>query len=185
MLQENNPSHLDIFRDCLIDSLQAIDERYYLVPRYQTTPAQRERAFCYELFHQLRNCLGDEFPFTLHGEIDKRGHDFISRFFGDDPNPDFILHMPGTMNNLAVIEVKVSDCRRLHAQEDIDKLVIFVESIGYVAGIFLLFGPSDPHHMVDQLTIQNQHVAILWQPQPGEAPVWLRPLNPVGEQNAH
>jgi hypothetical protein len=58
----------------LIESIACIDKKYFEVDRYDQEPAMRERAYCYELYHQLRKRLCDNFPYTLHGEIDKSGN---------------------------------------------------------------------------------------------------------------
>ena len=67
----------------------------------------RERVFCYELYHQIRKLLDDSGELDvsggllLNGEIDKSGN---PKFKSE--NPDFVLHRPGTCNNVIVVEVK-------------------------------------------------------------------------------
>ena len=99
------------FRHALDTAIAQLPQPYFQVQRHGIEPAWRERAYCYELYHLLRCHLPDNFPFTLHGEIDKAGHEDITRHFGrrKRPNPDFILHSPGARGqaaNFAVIEVK-------------------------------------------------------------------------------
>jgi len=96
----------------------------------------RERVYCYELYHQLRCELGNDFLYKLYGEMDKKGHPIIRR----GVKPDFILHIPGKMKNLAVIEVKPikTDLRKL--EKDLEKLKEFIEEYDYHKGIMLIYG---------------------------------------------
>ena len=82
-------------------------EYFKIITTYNTGGIIRERVFCYELYHQLRQILPKDDPITLHAEIDKRGH--IDFGPDDRRNPDFIFHTPGThKGNTLVIEVKGS-----------------------------------------------------------------------------
>jgi hypothetical protein len=159
------------FCNALDESLKAIEKRYFQIEIHteenvDNVPVWRERAYCYELYHQLRcqlnNCPrradpssinqseGIDFPYTLHGEISKDGHHKIEKIFGKGraPNPDFVVHVPGNIYpdaNLVVIEVKRSSCRKKYAQNDINKLEKFIRSDEnksglYKHGIFLIFG---------------------------------------------
>ena len=131
-----------IFFDSLLESIRKIDENYFLVERFKDIPVYRERAYCYELYHQLRSLLPKEFPYTLHGELDKRGHHIMKEKLGKDRIPDFILHRPNSEDNLVVIEVKPSDCSEEEALDDIDKLKKFINNADYKYGIFLRFGKN-------------------------------------------
>ena len=42
----------------------------------------RERVYCYELYHQLRVLMPDDFPYSLGGEVDKRAHPVMTAYFG-------------------------------------------------------------------------------------------------------
>lgn len=99
----------------------------------------RERVYCYELYHQLRNILGEKFPYRLYGEVDKVGHEFIL----GAKKPDFIVHDPGDMRkNLVVIEVKPIKVRN-HMQElekDLKTLRVFLGDEGkYYRAIMLVY----------------------------------------------
>src|SRR4030043_2172029 len=97
----------DKFYRTLIESIKQIDSGFFKIERYRDVPALRERVYCYELYYQLRKRLPQSFPYMLHGEIDKSGHDWIIKLFGGScPNPDFVVHVPGKPKNLVVIEVK-------------------------------------------------------------------------------
>lgn len=139
-------------------SITAIEDRYFQIDRAKSPAAWRERAYCYELYHQLRNKLPEDFPYTLHGEIDKRGHQYICTHFVKCPNPDFIIHEPGTMNNLVVIEIKQCGCNLDEAKEDIQKIKTFVEQVGYQHGIFLIYGDR----AIDNLDVPYEKISVLW-----------------------
>lgn len=103
--------HYESFRRVLLRAASAISPQYFrLAIAGRNGEAVRERVYCYELYHQLRCILSDQqdFPFVLHGEVNKRGHDL----YGDalqGRNPDFIVHIPGETGpdaNLCVVEVK-------------------------------------------------------------------------------
>jgi len=159
------------FWDSLRRSIMDIESGYFQVERMdEVNPTWRERVYCYELYHQLRHHLPNGFPFTLHGELDKKGHgiikDTIKKYRksegNTEPNPDFLVHNPGNLgNDLAVIEVKRSEgfaedaCRR-----DLEKLETFINSLGYLHGIFLVFGPRDPEPMIENCLTKEQITLI-------------------------
>ena len=97
------------FLKCLMKAIQNIDAHYFKLPVAENGELiYRERVYCYELYHQLRLLLGDDFPYKLHGEVDKANHPIIK----DEKKPDFIIHVPGEMKqNLVVIEVKNGSSR--------------------------------------------------------------------------
>jgi hypothetical protein len=99
----------------------------------------RERVYCYELYHQLREAMGETSPYTLMGELDKRGHEIT----GGAKVPDFLFHVPGTMNgNLVVMEVKrIDNNNDDEISKDCEKLRKFVEEEAkYKGAIYLVFG---------------------------------------------
>ena len=122
----------------IIQAMCAVDEGYYNIPRAKVSPAKRERAYCYELYHQMR--LIDGFGvFKVHGEPDKRGN-----YNFNSSNPDFIIHKPGNDGrpyNLATIEVKVSDAQP-KIIEDLRQLRYMITRHGYQYGAFILIGRS-------------------------------------------
>lgn len=79
------------------------DEHYFKIGEAESTELKyRERVYCYELYHQLRNRLGDSYTYKVDGELDKRGHPVIKPCI-----PDFVVHVPSRMDrNLVVVEVK-------------------------------------------------------------------------------
>jgi hypothetical protein len=76
------------FLECLIKATRKMDSHYFQLPVAQgDEPIYRERVYCYELYHQLRCILENNFPYKLHGEVDKGGHPVIRGF----KKPDFAL----------------------------------------------------------------------------------------------
>ena len=165
--EQEESEYWNQFQDALFRSIMDIDQCYFEVDRNEDIPAWRERVYCYELFHQLRHHLPKGFPYTLHGEIDKRGHGSIGKAFEDYykkycqdkkddkpkyPNPDFVVHVPKTRKNLVVMEVKSTegDYLEYKYKKDIDKLEMFIrtEKIKYEYGIFLIYGPTDQKEMI-------------------------------------
>lgn len=139
------------FLKALHDAIPKVDERYFTLDRVNALPVQRERAYSYELYHHIRIALDrecPEFPYTLHGEVDKRGHgevcDRLKLGRRCAPNPDFVVHMPGDNDNLAAIEVKCSIARMPQFRKDIYNLARFVHRLGYRHGILLVFGEAPP-----------------------------------------
>ena len=154
------------FQLSLSKAICEVEREYMFLPRMFANSVMRERLYCYELYHQIR-CQFNHPPYLLHGEIDKRGQDFIRERFGYDPNPDFVLHRPSSMENIVVIEVKNSETSLEDAQRDIEKLTTFIEDIEYRHGIFLVFGFNDPKL---NLGIDNQHITYLLHDEPGKFP---------------
>ncbi len=159
------------FYKVLLRSIAKIDSAYFELERYNDMPALRERVYCYELYHQLRVGLKPDFRYKLHGEIDKSGHDWIIRLFGGKcPNPDFVVHTPGDMYNLAVIEVKRSKSYIGEIQADIRKLLTFITEVNYYRGVLLIFGPNE----IKNLSIPDKKIIALWHKEPGQMPKSIR-----------
>jgi len=157
------------FQKVFNESIAEIKPVYILVPRYFANTVMRERSYCYELYHQIR-CRLDISPFVLHAEIDKRGQDFIRQIFGYDPNPDFIVHQPQSTNNLVVIEVKNSDFVIEDAQNDINKLAVFINGVNYEHGIFLVYGSPIDDNKIARLQFDISHITFFWHEEPGNIP---------------
>lgn len=100
----------------------------------------RERVFCYELYYQLRVALGGNFFYKLHGELDKVSHDTYKHSDLKNVVPDFIVHEPGTMNNLLVMEIKHKASSIDRIESDFEKLRKFKSIAGYYTGISYVFG---------------------------------------------
>ena len=170
------------FKLAFVDAIKAIDEDHFQVKRHAADDAYRERAYCYELYHQLREMLAKycpEFPYVMHGEVDKNGHEEITRLLDEYKlpndkkarNPDFVVHKPGSMDdgaNLVVIEVKLARERRNELQHDMHKLNAFVTTLGYWHGIMLVFGPE--HDGMPPESDVPESVRYLWHKVVGSKP---------------
>ncbi|MCB9093208.1 MAG: hypothetical protein H6620_11675 [Halobacteriovoraceae bacterium] len=106
-------------------------------------PIKRERVYCGELLHQIRNRIY-VINYEINPEPNKVNHPFIEEECGA-VDPDFIVHIPGEMSpmsNLAVIEVKQSsgnlnsglkkDIQTINCMMDIEN--------GYYGGVIIIFG---------------------------------------------
>jgi hypothetical protein len=114
-----------------------VDHKFFqLKTTYEPSGIVRERVFCYELYHQLRKIIGDDYPLTLNGEIDKRGHiDFAKK---DRKNPDFVFHIPGRHEgNTLILEVKGVVSKDLN--KDFKTIITFLAKYRYQAGVLLLY----------------------------------------------
>ena len=134
---------IDRFLNLLIAATELISEPYFQLPvAGQEDPIYRERVYCYELFHQLRTFLDHDdllTAYVLSGEIDKRGHPIIRPCI-----PDFVLHRPGRMDNLAVMEVKPINGEDKGFQKDRETLEYFLsEEVGYRVAVQLVYGNDE------------------------------------------
>jgi hypothetical protein len=143
----------------------------------------RERVYCYELYHQLRRRLDreTEFPYALNGEVDKRSHPVL-RELELEKIPDFLVHDPGTPENLVVMEVKPSDAIKPHTlRTDLDKLSGFVSSANYEMGSFIDFVTpallnQSQQHAVRGYSHPARHTLVLNQIEKGSlhrVAVWI------------
>ena len=163
------------FLKCLMKAIQNIDTHYFQLHFAGNDELKyRERVYCYELYHQLRLLLGDDFPYRLDGELDKEGHAIIS----GKKKPDFVIHVPGEMGqNLVVIEVKtvyVKDKIR-ELKEDIDKLKMFITSkASYYRAIMLIYGSINgdlPQNIRQEIeNVHDERIIILWHDSPNKKP---------------
>ena len=163
------------FLKCLMKAIQNIDAHYFQLPVAKNDELiYRERVYCYELNHQLRLLLDDDFPYKLDGELDKRGHAIIS----GGKKPDFVIHVPGEMGqNLVVIEVKTVNVkdRIRELREDIDKLKMFITSkASYYRAIMLIYGSVNgdlPHNIRQEIeNIHDEKIISLWNYEPKMEP---------------
>jgi len=100
-----------------------------------------ERPFAYEFYHQLRKLIdSDDVNFNgpvIQAEVDKR----YQHCFENGKIPDFIIHVPNTRKNLAVIELKLaSNSGKL--KDDLKKLVEFKnnQDLKYAFAIEIIIG---------------------------------------------
>ncbi|MCI0577230.1 MAG: hypothetical protein L0331_13645 [Chloroflexi bacterium] len=122
-----------------------IPSQYMLFPvAGEPNPIYRERVYYYELYHQLRVTTGDDFGYSLGGEVDKSRHPILREFALDKTKPDLLVHRPGDMSgNLIVMEVKPVTARAEHIRKDLCNLTSFVLRGQYYRAIYLIYSGSD------------------------------------------
>lgn len=129
---------MEQFTNILQQATAAIAPQYFVLPIEGAEPAYRERVYCYELYHQMRSRwpAPQDCPYFLNGEVDKQNHPYLG---AGAPKPDFVVHVPGTGDNYAAIEVKRPGAGRNAVRKDIQTLLMFSEA-GYWRGLYLTYG---------------------------------------------
>ena len=136
---------LAVVTDWLLCASSMVDHEFMQLPvAGSEEPEYRERVYCYELYHKWRCHWPKDFPFSLSGEVDKAGHPLIRKA----PKPDFLVHVPGQMTNLLVVEVKPQNANQAKMAEDLVKLTHFRRDLedgngnpaGYHEAYFWIYG---------------------------------------------
>ena len=103
-----------------------------------------ERPIAYEFYHQLRKLIDEDIVDLggpiIQAEIDKR----YQHCFENGKIPDFILHVPNSGQNLAVIEFKlVTNLATI--ESDLEKLSEFEKNplLKYLHGIEVIVGNTE------------------------------------------
>ncbi len=135
---------LKVVTDWLLSASSQVGAEYIQLPvAGQEEPEYRERVYCYELYHRWRSHWPAFYKFSLSGEVDKSGHPLIRQ--GD--KPDFLVHVPGQMKNLLVLEVKPRNTNIAKMVKDLIKLTRFRRELGqeanYHAAYFWIYGASE------------------------------------------
>jgi len=138
--------HYDSLLNVLWISMEKVEKKYikFEVANVED-PIQRERAYCYELYHQIRN-RHDNLTggYTVTPEPNKKNHPIIEDHCGP-VDPDFIVHNNGNMgpkDNLAVIEVKTSNgdlTAGINKDVETINCMTSLEN-GYFGGVIIVFG---------------------------------------------
>jgi hypothetical protein len=135
------------FIECFKLATRNIGQEYMQLPvaGFQNTISiYRERVYCYELYHQLRIAMGDNFGFSISGEVDKRSHPLMRGRDLTNTKPDLLIHTPGDMGgNLAIIEVKPVNALRNNIEKDLRTLTAFRRDGGYFQAIYLIYGLNE------------------------------------------
>jgi hypothetical protein len=127
--------------ECLRNATELIAPEYFELPVAHDDPVYRERAYCYELYHQLRCEWSPQWPYILTGEVDKRNHPLIRGGALDNVKPDFLVHSPGGMGrNYLVMEVKAIDPASGPLSIDLKKLCAFRNHGEYENAVYLIYG---------------------------------------------
>ena len=115
-----------------------------------------ERPFAYEFYHQLRKLIDiGDVNFggpVIQAEVDKK----YQKCFENGKIPDFIIHVPNTQKNLAVIELKLAtNFRKLEG--DLKKLVEFKnnEDLKYTFVIEIIIGDHSSLKKSERIHIKN------------------------------
>ena len=188
---EMKEKHFEFFLEALREAgRKMVDRHYFQIPvavKEGEKKIFRERVYCYELYHQLRNILGETFPYKLHGEVDKAGHEFIP----GAKKPDFIVHDPGDMRkNLVVIEVKPIAVRSQMQEldKDLKTLQIFLGNKGkYYCAIMLVYSDNRrdfPENVRSQVASFSEkcgnRILLVWHSGCGRALEILYPVSAIG-----
>lgn len=123
-------------------AINNVEQKFYQVEYLQASGSigkqYRERVWCYEFYHRLREIKLPDNELIINGEVDKSGNNN----FIDKINPDFIIHKQGSSDkNLCVIEVKL----RLDydgINKDFCSLTKMMNKHKYQNGIFILINYS-------------------------------------------
>lgn len=116
----------------LLRASSQVGPEYFQLPvAGREEPDYRERVYCYELYHLWRCHWRQGFPFSLSGEVDKQHHPLIR----GGAKPDFLVHIPGHMSNLLVIEVKPRNAAVKRIADDLKKLTMFRHDLPQQDGV--------------------------------------------------
>lgn len=166
------------FRRLLGAATLAIDPGYFMLTHAGAMgePAvsrYRERAYCYELYHQLRVRWPRDFRYSLGGEPDKRSHPHFVGSELSNVNPDMIVHQPGSMSgNLCALEIKPANAALARMRNDIQTLNAFVNGADYTFAILLIYGNPD---MLSQTDLEGlsalcgDNTEVWWHPGAGRS----------------
>lgn len=176
------------FLSSLSKAIKKIESHYFRLPvAGKETPIYRERVYCYELYHQLRQLLGDNYLYKLDGEIDKAGNPYIENIIGPI-KPDFVLHVPGSMDmNLAVIEVKSVNAEPSEYSKDLMSLNMLLDKAGYHYALMLVYGnKKELSHSIlsrtsDWLKSSGGNKYFIWHRTIGDEPEVYNLENPIAD----
>lgn len=123
------------------DATARIGPGYFLINIDGGDPIYRERAYCYELYHQMRLRWPAHTDFCLNGEIDKAAHPILRTLGADRAKPDLLVHQPGYMKcNHAIVEVKSPEADARGIRKDLETLSLFKSKVSYQRAIYLIYG---------------------------------------------
>lgn len=160
---------MDELSEVLASATRAIGGEYFHLSIDGGDPVYRERVYCYELYHQMRNYWPQGCPFYLNGEIDKAAHPILATLDADYAKPDLLVHQPGYMTgNNAIIEVKSPRATIQEIRKDLKTLSLFVNRVGYLRAIYLHYGDGAGAKVVERV----QRVASLMENVPA-IEIWI------------
>ena len=68
---------MEAFTEILIAATASLEEEYFRLPIDDGDPVYRERVYCYELYHRMRERWPYPCEYFLSGEVDKGGHPYF------------------------------------------------------------------------------------------------------------
>lgn len=171
----NMHSDFKRFAESLDEAGKRMDKHYFQLDVARGESKYRERVYCYELYHQLRCTLGNDYPYKLDGEVDKNGHPIIHPALGAK-KPDLIVHVPRRMDrNLVVIEIKPVTVGMTGLRTDLEKLKGFLDVANYYRAIMLIYGNGEngeldlPKEILDEVeNFSEDRLLLAWHHGPGE-----------------
>ena len=130
------------YLDLLIEAVKCVDKEYINISinsKNKKILKHYERIFCYELYHQLRS-KQEKSPddYVIWGEPIKRSFSDIAK----GKMPDFLIHKPGTNDNLLIVEVKMKNSLDSGVDDDFEKIENYLENNNYQIGVFICIGLS-------------------------------------------
>ncbi|KQY03688.1 hypothetical protein ASE23_12885 [Rhizobium sp. Root73] len=150
---------MDQLDDIIRSATRDIAPDYFHLPVAEREPALYERAYCYELYHQIRRRWPADTNLVITGEIPKHSHEIIKEQLDTSVVPDFLIHVPGSMgHNHAIIEVKSARATRSGIRKDLATLDQFCAKVGYARAIYLFYGGVD-QELVDELAMERPVVS--------------------------
>ena len=146
------------FEKALIHAAEKIEERYFLTKIRQANGGDksvyRERIYCYELYHQIK-VFCEYGQMSIFAEYDKSGSGFYAGTSLQRVKPDFLIHLPGNIeNNHIAMEVKSSTARRSDLRKDIEKLIKLTDDHKFEIGVYLIYGKD----AVIKANIANEYI---------------------------
>ena len=132
------------FLKLFLKATEKIEGDYFQLPAAGAEdPLYRERVYCYELYHRIREQMPDGYSYKLDGELDRLGHPLRGNSVGG-LKPDFLVHSRGVVNsNLAAIAVKPINTAWARIIKDVETLCGFLGKAGYYRAIYLLYGADE------------------------------------------
>ncbi|MET3460222.1 hypothetical protein [Variovorax atrisoli] len=156
----------------LTDATASVGADYFTLEIAGGEAVFRERVYCYELYHQMRQRWPpkDECKLILSGEVDKSGHMLLQELGAGGSKPDLLVHRPGFMeDNFAIIEVKHSTALE-GMRKDLATLDLFIRKIEYKRAIYLIYGPLAAARLVEKIASEAKKMGITT-----AIEVWLQP----------
>ena len=157
---------IERFLQLLLETTSLIQPHYFQLP-VAGVPDAISAPACGST--TLRTLISREAMFAdcaLSGEIDKQGHPLIRQY-----SPDFVLHVPGRMQNYVIVEVKPITGSARGIRKDRKTIEYFLSAdVGYTKGVHLVYGDGAINRFEAAWRRQQpaSNVDLLWHRQPGE-----------------